>query len=329
MSYPTQQPSQAQHTPPKDPLGWMTVVLLLAAAYNILFGGWVVLFPDQYFNWVGMTPPAYIELWQCIGMIVGVYGIGYFIAAFSPLSQWPIVLVGFLGKIFGPIGFSKALITATLPLSFGWILITNDLIWWIPFFLILKAAWQFHTQEDPNQSVLPLEKALKRYQTQQGQSLWDLSHETPCLLVCLRHFGCTFCREMIADVMANKAHIKELTPVYIFTGKPDDAAVFFNHYSSHENSEPIYVADPERTLYKSLGLHRGKLSQLFGLSVWKRGIEAGLQKSHGLGRLQGDGFQLPGVFVIQEGGLVYAQRFKDASEQINFSAIAQLKAKKE
>ena len=45
-----------------------------------------------------------------VGMIVGVYGIGYIIASARPLVHWPIILVGFLGKIFGPIGFTKALI---------------------------------------------------------------------------------------------------------------------------------------------------------------------------------------------------------------------------
>ena len=40
-----------------------------------------------------------------MGMIVGVYGIGYLIAARDPRTHWPIVLVGLLGKVFGPIGF--------------------------------------------------------------------------------------------------------------------------------------------------------------------------------------------------------------------------------
>ena len=57
---------------------------------------------------VGMEPPNYPELWQCIGMIVGVYGIGYLAAAADPLGHWPITLVGFLGKMFGPIGFAGA-----------------------------------------------------------------------------------------------------------------------------------------------------------------------------------------------------------------------------
>ncbi|WP_152051302.1 alkyl hydroperoxide reductase [Tautonia marina] len=118
--------------------GW----LLAAAAYNLVFGAWAVVFPSALFTWAGMEAPNYPELWQCIGMIVGVYGIGYAIAAFDPYRHWPIVLVGFLGKIFGPIGFAQALWQGSLPLKFGAILLSNDLVWWIPFALILWGAYQ-------------------------------------------------------------------------------------------------------------------------------------------------------------------------------------------
>ena len=64
-------------------------------------------------------------------------------AALNPLRHWPIVLVGLLGKLFGPIGFvDAALIKGTFPVQFGWTIITNDLIWWIPFAVILLAAWR-------------------------------------------------------------------------------------------------------------------------------------------------------------------------------------------
>jgi hypothetical protein len=116
--------------------------LWCAAVYNVCFGAWAILFPGAVFELAGMARPNYPELWQCIGMIVGVYGIGYAIAAEDPLRHWPIVLVGFLGKVFGPIGFAQALWKGALPARFGWILVTNDLIWWVPFGMILAAAWR-------------------------------------------------------------------------------------------------------------------------------------------------------------------------------------------
>lgn len=120
---------------------WMSRVLFIAGIYNILWGAYVIFFPAFSFEVLGAIPPKYLELWQCIGMIVGVYGIGYIAAATDPIRHWPIVLVGLLGKVFGPIGFIKALYTKVFPLTFGINIIFNDLIWWIPFFLILKKAY--------------------------------------------------------------------------------------------------------------------------------------------------------------------------------------------
>jgi hypothetical protein len=31
-----------------------------------------------------------------------------------------------------------------VPLAFGWTLPTNDLIWWVPFGLLLYHAWKAH-----------------------------------------------------------------------------------------------------------------------------------------------------------------------------------------
>ena len=111
------------------------------SAEGFAFGVFAGLFPLAYWDWIGIAPPLYPTLWQCIGMIVGVYGVGYLVAATDPRRHWPIVLVGFLGKLFGPIGFLMSALNGTLPWSFGWINITNDLIWWIPFGLYLRDAW--------------------------------------------------------------------------------------------------------------------------------------------------------------------------------------------
>jgi hypothetical protein len=117
-------------------------VLMLAGIYNIAWGIWVIFFPKHIFHITSMPIPDYLEFWQCIGMIVGVYGLGYLIAAKDFYRHWPIILVGFLGKIFGPIGFFQALITERFPLSFGMNIIANDLVWWYPFGLILYRVYQ-------------------------------------------------------------------------------------------------------------------------------------------------------------------------------------------
>jgi hypothetical protein len=118
----------------------MARVLIAAGIYNLLWGAAVILYPSALFRFAQMELPRYPQIWQCVGMIVGVYGIGYLIAASDPLRHWPIVLVGFLGKVFGPIGFVGALVRGDLPLAFGVTIISNDLIWWVPFGAILYLA---------------------------------------------------------------------------------------------------------------------------------------------------------------------------------------------
>jgi len=59
--------------------------------------------------------------------------------------------VGFLGKIFGPIGFAQALYLGKFPINFGYTIITNDLVWWIPFFLILKRRYNLYKSQKNKQ----------------------------------------------------------------------------------------------------------------------------------------------------------------------------------
>ena len=120
---------------------WMKSVLLAAAAYNLAWGAWAIAAPQAIFRWAGVDPlPNYPQLWQCIGMIVGVYGVGYALAAFDHRRHWPIVLVGLLGKILGPIGFAASVARGVFPLALGWTIVANDLIWWIPFAFVLRHA---------------------------------------------------------------------------------------------------------------------------------------------------------------------------------------------
>jgi hypothetical protein len=75
-----------------------------------------------------------------MGMVIGVYGLGYYWSSFNPVKHWPIVAVGFLGKIFGPLGFLINYASGAVPGAFAYTLITNDFIWWVPFVLILNEA---------------------------------------------------------------------------------------------------------------------------------------------------------------------------------------------
>jgi small multidrug resistance pump len=127
---------------------WARRWLWAAGLYNLTWGTLVIAWPHLLFDLTGAERINYPEIWQCVGMIVGVYGIGYFIAAHDSRTHWPIVLVGLLGKVFGPVGFVVALLRGTFPVLFGLTILTNDLLWWIPFAMILRDAAE-HQRSNP------------------------------------------------------------------------------------------------------------------------------------------------------------------------------------
>ncbi|MEC9372508.1 MAG: SelL-related redox protein [Planctomycetota bacterium] len=304
--------------------GWMRITLVLAGVYNLLWGGAVVIAPNLAFDLFDMARPVYPGIWQCVGMIVGVYGVGYLVAARDPLRHWPIVLVGFLGKIFGPIGFVMAAVKGELPWLFGVTILTNDLIWWIPFGLILwraASAAQAGSSDMQNETVQSAERMLAQTKTASGETLADLSARTPLLLVFLRHLGCTFCREALADVGARRSEIESRGTriALVHMSDPEEAREVFARYGLGDVAQ---VSDPSQALYRSMGLQRGSLWQLFGLKVWWRGFVAGILNRHGVGGLMGDGFQMPGVFLVENGKVVRTFRHESAADRPDYADLS-------
>ena len=113
-----------------DPLQPFARWLYAASTYNLLWGLANVAFPRRIFHMLRMKPPDQLPLWQVIGMMVAVYAPAYWWAARNPRRHPHVVAVGLLGKILGPVGYAWALRNTRLPRQFGWIILTNDLIWW-------------------------------------------------------------------------------------------------------------------------------------------------------------------------------------------------------
>ena len=111
-----------------------------AALYNLIWGAVNVLFPGFMFRMLRLPPPKDLPYWQVVGMFVVVYAPGYWWAGRYPERHRHLILIGLLGKLLGPVGFVWAARKKDLPLAFGWVNLTNDLIWWPAFALYLKDA---------------------------------------------------------------------------------------------------------------------------------------------------------------------------------------------
>ncbi|HEX9810775.1 MAG TPA: hypothetical protein VGA88_01630 [Burkholderiales bacterium] len=119
---------------------WMRQVMRAAGVYNLGYGLLLAFYPAQTFRWLGMphTPDVMI---RCIGMMVGVYALCYWVAGSNPVKLWPLVAVGIVGKTLGPIGFFQGWLNGIFAAE-GWIMIFfNDVIWWLPFWWIVLHAW--------------------------------------------------------------------------------------------------------------------------------------------------------------------------------------------
>lgn len=138
---------------------WMSHVLKLAAIYNLAYGLVLAVMPQQVFDFLQM-PTTPTPMIQCIGMMVGAYALGYWLASSNPLHWWPLVFVGIAGKLLGPLGFLVCAWMGTLPWRAGWMNVTNDVIW-LPFFIVI--VWRAYTLNPQHfKATLGIAKPMQR-----------------------------------------------------------------------------------------------------------------------------------------------------------------------
>jgi len=116
---------------------WMRGLLLLAGAYNLGWGFFIYNFPKSFYQWVsqsGEAAPGIIE-WQGAGVML--FGLLYAAVAIYPTTLWYLLAVGIASKIFGAAWFYWIILDGMSTRQYLFHLIMNDLIWVIPFTVIL------------------------------------------------------------------------------------------------------------------------------------------------------------------------------------------------
>jgi hypothetical protein len=123
------------------------VVFVAAGLYNIGWGLSAAIDPQWLFRFSGMPLLNHPQIFACLGMVVGLYGLVYLEVARAPERGWPLAAVGLAGKVLGPLGLLWSIRSASWPLATAVLCLGNDLIWWIPFGLYLSDAWPFYGRE--------------------------------------------------------------------------------------------------------------------------------------------------------------------------------------
>ncbi|MFK7959419.1 MAG: SelL-related redox protein [Phycisphaerales bacterium] len=166
-----------------------------------------------------------------------------------------------------------------------------------------------------------IESRMAQAMTDAGPSLAAFAASGPTLILFVRHQGCTFCREALADLAAWRKSSGEGTRAAVVQmGSIEQGRSLLD---AHGLTDVAVVSDPDRELYRGFELGRGSLRQLFGPRVWWRGFLATL-RGHFVGRLVGDGFQMPGAFLVEDGRIVRAFRHRDAADRPNLGELCEL-----
>ena len=143
-----------------------------------------------------------------------------------------------------------------------------------------------------------------------GENLLEASHKRMLALVFLRHFGCTFTRQILRRLeelqVPAQAHGAQLVLVHMLKSGGE-----IRYLGGHD--DVARIADPRSELYRAFGLGRGGFMELFGPRVWWLGAVS-VFKGCGVGHLAGNGLQMPGAFLFRDGKIIASQRAKSASD---------------
>ena len=144
----------------------------------------------------------------------------------------------------------------------------------------------------------------------------DQLDEGGTLVVFLRHLGCIFCREVVAD-LRDAAGRSGLPPIlFVHPAKVAEGDEFFAKFFPEAKA----VSDPDCTLYEAFGIGRGGLGELFSPSVWACGFRA-MKRGHGVGKVAGDPWRMPGFFLLRDGEIAWEHRSRHAADHPDFSSL--------
>ena len=154
--------------------------------------------------------------------------------------------------------------------------------------------------------------------------LRELTARAPAVVIFLRSFGCTFCREAMADVAAQQSAIRAAGAniAFVHGGTPEEAAPWFAKYGL---ADVARISDPSLDHYRAFGLGRTGAGAIVDPRVWTRGAVCAL--SHGFGTQTVEMMrQLPGVFVVQHDTVLAEYRHRSPADRPDYAALARAAA---
>ncbi|MSR56666.1 MAG: hypothetical protein EXS05_03205 [Planctomycetaceae bacterium] len=127
----------------KPLLPWMNFLLRFVAVFNIAAGLHMIIGYHETYKMIGMEKPTIHFPIQLVGILVGLFGVGYYMVAKKPLENRNVLLLGFWSKLLGSCLGTYYVARGILPLHFVVVYFFADVIYLPPFYLILQRLKNF------------------------------------------------------------------------------------------------------------------------------------------------------------------------------------------
>lgn len=125
---------------------WMRYLLWFTGGYNLLAGLTMIVFYHEMFKFKQVPKPELLLPIQLVGVLVGLFGVGYLMVAFHPLLNRNVLLLGFLSKLFGSLLGIGYVALGKLPPEFLIVLFFADIMYLPPFVIILRRLYRIATE---------------------------------------------------------------------------------------------------------------------------------------------------------------------------------------
>ena len=143
--------------------------------------------------------------------------------------------------------------------------------------------------------------------------LSDYWQKQPVVIVFLRHFGCTFCRQHVAMLRRDYKQFQDAGAEILCVGM-GIAQVGRGFEILMDTKFPTLVTGENNLPYQDYGLRKASMGQIFGLRSFVKALKATFQGYVGTS-VQGDPYQMPGVFIVDQSGILrYVHYYEDIAD---------------
>ena len=120
----------------------MTFLLRFAGTYNVLAGLSMICFYHEGYKLLGIPKPELVMPVQVMGILVGLFGVGYHLVAGNPIENRNILMLGFWSKALSSIVALCYVASGHLPLGFLPVLFFSDIMYLPPFYVIMRRLYR-------------------------------------------------------------------------------------------------------------------------------------------------------------------------------------------